>query len=193
MKGVRITGGSLRGRLVQLERDPKARYTSAKVRAAIFDIAGPAEGLRFLDLFAGVGSVSAEALSRGACSVTAVEADRDRYAVLASNMARLGLANHATLLNADVRSAIPFLHRSGYTYDMIFMDPPYESHIMDSTMALLAQYALHTQQTILFVEHSQRLSPRHDSGSLLLVGVKRYGDTALSVFRSATTNARSPR
>ena len=75
MSGVRITGGRFKGRSIAITRGGPARFTSGKVREAIFDILGPVEGFCVLDLFAGTGSFTVEALSRGAASVTAVEQD----------------------------------------------------------------------------------------------------------------------
>ncbi len=73
MAGIRITGGTHKGRRIGISRDGRTRYTSAKVRQAVFNLVGDVAGLDVLDLFAGAGSFTLEALSRGAASVTAVE------------------------------------------------------------------------------------------------------------------------
>ena len=74
---VRIVGGTLRGRRLQV-LDRGVRPTSERTREAIFDILGPGsvEGVRVLDLYAGTGALGTEALSRGASSTDFVERDR---------------------------------------------------------------------------------------------------------------------
>ena len=89
--GIRITGGTHKGRRIAAAQDHRTRYTSAKVREAVFDLVGDIEGLAVLDLFAGAGSFTAEALSRAAASVTAVEKDRHTASLLRANLKSSGL------------------------------------------------------------------------------------------------------
>ena len=56
MAGIRITGGTHKGRRISISRDGRTRYTSAKVRQAVFNLVGDVGGLDVLDLFAGAGS-----------------------------------------------------------------------------------------------------------------------------------------
>ncbi|MGK2856954.1 MAG: RsmD family RNA methyltransferase, partial [Thermoanaerobaculia bacterium] len=73
MSSVRISGGTLRGRKVQLPRG-ELRPTSSRAREAYFNVIAPSiEGARFLDLFSGTGVFSLEAASRGAASIVAVD------------------------------------------------------------------------------------------------------------------------
>ena len=65
MGQLRITGGMLKGRRISLVKGGKTRYTSGKVREAVFDIIGDVAGFYVLDLFAGAGSFTVEAISRG--------------------------------------------------------------------------------------------------------------------------------
>ena len=75
---LRISGGSLRGRKLTLPNQPGLRPTPSRVRETLFNwLQGWLENQRVLDLFAGAGGLSLEALSRGAGSVDAVEQDRD--------------------------------------------------------------------------------------------------------------------
>ena len=64
MNKIRITGGNLKGKTIDVAEGKDARYTSSMVREALFNIIGNLEGKNVLDLFAGAGSFSIEALSR---------------------------------------------------------------------------------------------------------------------------------
>src|ERR1051325_981102 len=82
-RGLRIAGGSLRGRKVPVPPGD-IRPTSERARQAYFNIVGERiRGARFLDLFAGSGIFAFEAISRGAASSTAVENDRRNAAAIA--------------------------------------------------------------------------------------------------------------
>lgn len=119
-----ITGGYLKGKNIAILNNGTARYTSSKVREAVFDLIGEVKDSKVLDLFAGSGSFAIEALSRGAAFATCVEKDRGLVRALKENLGHLFLNKYCHVLNMDVRYAIPFLYKRGYTYDIIFMDPP---------------------------------------------------------------------
>ena len=83
MSTVRVTAGALRGRRVPVPQG-ETRPTSERARQAFFNIVGERiDRARFLDLFAGSGIFSFEAVSRGAESSTAVDRKADRIARLA--------------------------------------------------------------------------------------------------------------
>src|SRR5438132_3005988 len=91
MGALRVTAGTLRGRRVPVPpRD--VRPTSERARQAFFNIvAERIAGARFLDLFAGSGIFSFEALSRGAAAATAIDASRQHVAAIAKNAAIFGV------------------------------------------------------------------------------------------------------
>ncbi len=86
----RIIGGTGKGRRLRSPRGEATRPTGARVRQTLFDILAPRlPGCRFLDAFAGSGSVGLEALSRGAARVVLVEKSREQLPVLALTGERL--------------------------------------------------------------------------------------------------------
>src|SRR5919206_2751366 len=118
MSTLRVTAGALRGRRVPVP--PRAvRPTSERARQAYFNIVGERiEGARFLDLFAGSGIFSFEAVSRGAASSTAVEQNK-RYAAAIETLAGEWKAP-VSVLARDVFKALPKLGR----FDLVYADPP---------------------------------------------------------------------
>jgi 16S rRNA (guanine966-N2)-methyltransferase len=181
---LRITGGVLKGRNIAILDDGVARYTSGKVRGAIFNLLGDIEGCRILDLFAGSGSFTIEAISRGAVSVTCVEKDRRMAANLKSNLSSVSIDKDCLVLNMDVRYAVPFLYRGAHNYDIIFMDPPYEKGFIKGTMQLLKDNAVYHSDTVIVVESSKR--ERLDLTLLSQwqeITAKLYGDTVIRLFR----------
>ena len=87
---MRITGGEFGGRNLKVPKSDAIRPTQDRVREAVFNIIQfEVAGSDFLDLFAGSGAVGLEAFSRGARSVTFVEANRRHLSVLKENLTLL--------------------------------------------------------------------------------------------------------
>ena len=190
MSGIRITGGRLKGRTIAVPKAGPARFTSAKVREALFDVLGSVEGCAVLDLFAGCGSFTIEALSRDASSVTSIEKDRRTAALLKANLRSLSIDYHCLVLNMDVRYAVPMLHRQGKVFDVIFADPPYEMGYVASTFELLTKSPVCDAHTILVFEHSKREGLGHPSDGVHEVTVRKYGDSFLTVLEKRLLRSR---
>lgn len=123
---MRLTGGADKGRLLVPLRGQRVRPTSSIIREALFNILPPVEQNTFLDLFAGSGIVGLEALSRGAASATFVERSSSVASELQKNIRRLDYARRGELLNMEATAAITLLTRQGRSFDIVFLDPPYD-------------------------------------------------------------------
>jgi len=122
---MRVIAGDLKGRGLVAPRGWKVRPTSDRVREAIFSTLGErVRGARVLDLYCGTGALAIEALSRGAAG--AVLVDRDTRPAL-GNVERLGLAERAELVRADVgRWLASFVQApEAERFDLVFVDAPY--------------------------------------------------------------------
>jgi 16S rRNA (guanine966-N2)-methyltransferase len=180
---LRITGGFLKGRKITLLEKSGVRYTSSKVREAIFNILGDMKGKKVLDLFAGSGSFTIEALSRGAFSSTSVEIDRAR--ILAENLTSLDLNNYCHVLSMDVIYAVPVLSKKAFSYDVIFMDPPYERGYVGETMELLKTYKIYDASTLVVIEHSKRERPAlSGTDEWHQITSKGYSDTVITILQA---------
>jgi 16S rRNA (guanine966-N2)-methyltransferase len=119
---VRIIGGKWRSRLLRFPPAADLRPTPDRVRETLFNWLGQdLSELTTLDLFAGSGALSFEALSRGAALAVAVDAGEPAVAALRDNAAVLG----ATGLEAHRADALAFLRRETRGFDLIFLDPPF--------------------------------------------------------------------
>jgi len=121
---MRVVGGELGGQKLVAPRGWKVRPTSDRAREAIFSVLGErVQGARVLDLYCGTGALAIEALSRGAAS--AVLVDRDTRAAF-GNVERLGLAERAELVRADVSRWLSGAGADGgRRFDLVFVDAPY--------------------------------------------------------------------
>ena len=124
---LRIMGGEYRSRILDCpEGTDVTRPMTSRVKESIFNLLrGWFEGAHVLDLFAGVGTMGLEAVSRGAASVVLLERDRDVYAALQRNITRLKCGDRAVALQGDALGPLP-LERAPKPVTLAFLDPPYE-------------------------------------------------------------------
>jgi 16S rRNA (guanine966-N2)-methyltransferase len=121
---VRIIGGRHRGRIVRFPAVPGLRPTPDRVRETLFNWLGQdLGGWRSLDLYAGSGALSLEALSRGATLAVAV----DRNPALIRAVEATAAAFGAEGLEGHAASATEFLAVETRTFDVVFLDPPFDT------------------------------------------------------------------
>jgi 16S rRNA (guanine966-N2)-methyltransferase len=125
---MRITSGIFRGRKLRVPAK-HVRPTQDRVREALFSsLQARVPGCRFLDLFAGTGSVGLEAISRGAAQVTSVEGQRSTFELMGTNSRELTgpaqLTEAHQMVPRDVRAFLDAKNR-GEPFDIVFADPPY--------------------------------------------------------------------
>jgi 16S rRNA (guanine966-N2)-methyltransferase len=183
---MRVIGGSARGRRLKVPKGQPVRPTGAKVKESLFNILPhDLSGVKFLELFAGTGNVTVEALSRGATEAILVDSSVESGKVIRENLRRLRLTDRTKVWITPVARAVRLLGRRGETFDMIFLDPPYEYRWVGATLKIIAQGGLLRPAGVLIAEHSIRetLEPRY--ASLLLTDQRRYGATLLSFFKVA--------
>ncbi|HYV64931.1 MAG TPA: 16S rRNA (guanine(966)-N(2))-methyltransferase RsmD [Myxococcales bacterium] len=178
---MRIVGGDLRGRTLRAVPGRSTRPTADRVRQSLFDLLGQrCDGLRVLDLYAGTGALSLEALSRGASHATLVEQDERAAQVIRRNASELGCEARSTLVRDEVARALPRL--SG-RFDLVFSDPPYAMRAAQETLEALARLGLVAPQGRVVLERDRREPSPSAPDGFELVAERRYGDTAVLVVR----------
>ena len=101
--GIRIIGGTLGGRRLRYQGDPRTRPMKDRLRESVFNLIGPAvRGKHALDLFAGTGALGIEALSRGEPRATLIEQHRPTAAMIRQNLVELGVAEQAEVVAGNV-------------------------------------------------------------------------------------------
>ncbi len=181
---MRVISGKIKGRRVKAPRSGFVRPTADRVKEALFNILPhDLSGFKVLDLFAGTGSLSIEALSRGAKESLLVDASRQSAKTIRDNLAALGLSGVSQVWVAPVFRSLRLLAEKGETFDAIFLDPPYEKGWVGQTLKVIAEKGLLRAGGVLVAEHSVREKVDERYGSLILQDQRRYGSTLLSFFR----------
>ena len=126
---MRVITGSARGRKLKTPENYDIRPTTDNVKESVFNIIQfDIEGRRVLDLFAGTGQLGIECLSRGAASAVFVDQSREAVKIVKDNLKACGLSG--TVVQSD---ALSFLRTCG-KFDIIFVDPPYDSDLYESVL-----------------------------------------------------------
>jgi len=179
---MRVIGGRLGGRRLKAPTGSVTRPTSDRVREALFAMLSELEGTNVLDLFAGVGALGIEALSRGAASAVFIERDAGAVRVLKGNLAALGIEPAvAEVRRVDVLRALRSARAREETYDLVFIDPPY-GQAREWGPRLWAVLPSLLRPAARIVVESDRRAPLELQADV--ERERRYGDTSIRIHRN---------
>lgn len=149
---MRIIAGSARSLPLKTVEGMDTRPTTDRIKETLFNILQQeVSGSYFLDLFAGSGQIGLEALSRGANYCVFVENGKKAAKCIEENIAFTKFTKESQLMVADARSAIAMLEGK-YTFDIIFMDPPYRMGLEAEVLRALSYSSILKPDTIIVVE-----------------------------------------
>lgn len=147
---MRVISGSAGGRRLKELSGMETRPTTDKVKESLFNIIQfEIEGRRALDLFAGTGQLGIEALSRGAAHCTFVDRRREAAGLVRENLRHTGLEDRARVIQGD---SLAFLEACGEKFDLIFLDPPYRTDLLDRALALAGKIDILSEYGIIICE-----------------------------------------
>jgi 16S rRNA (guanine966-N2)-methyltransferase len=180
---MRVIAGRLGGRRLKAPPGRRTRPTSERVREALFSMLDGVEGASVLDLFAGTGALGIEALSRGARAAVFVERDAATARVLGANLQALAIAPQAAQVRrADVLEALRSASGRKETYDLVFIDPPYDqARGWGPRLSALLPALLGPDARV--VVESDRRAQLQLSEDLTVLRSRRYGDTLITIHR----------
>jgi len=176
---MRVITGSARGRRLKELEGMETRPTTDKVKESLFSIIQfDIEGRRVLDLFAGTGQLGIEALSRGAAECVFVDRRQDAVELIRENVKLCGLEDAARIKKGD---ALAYL-KSGEKFDLIFLDPPYATDLLDQALEQIARFDICRGHGIIVAESpaDHTLPPVEPPYSLYRE--YRYGKIKLTVY-----------
>ena len=183
----RIIAGRAKGRRLAAPRGSATRPTASRVKQTLFDILAPClPGCRFLDLCAGSGAAGLEALSRGAAEVVLVERDARVAALVRVNAAALSAgAGRVEVRRSDCLRALRDLAGEGRRFDLVFLDPPYDSELYEEALEALGALDLLEASGQAVAEHFHKRPLPETIGALVHHRSVRVGDHRLSFYRRA--------
>lgn len=153
---VRIIGGDWRGRKLPVLNAQGLRPTADRIRETLFNwLANELPGARCLDLFAGSASLSFEALSRGAAHVTAVDHHAMAVQLMINAAEALGTDNLCAVHSSAEQWLQGYMKRqSKAQFDIIFLDPPFQAHLLEKTAIALEQSKCLAPNALIYIEQA---------------------------------------
>ena len=163
---MRVIAGKARSLPLRTVPGLHTRPTTDRIKETLFNMLNPElSDARFLDLFAGSGSIGIEALSRGASEAVFVDDSVACCDVIRQNLLFTHLDGNARVFRCDVLNAIGRLEAEKEPFDVIFMDPPYASSGVELVLKRLENCCLAGPDTLIIFEETVQFPSEKIVGS----------------------------
>lgn len=177
---MRVITGTARGMTLKTLEGETTRPTSEKVKEAVFSaIQFETEGRRVLDLFAGSGQMGIEALSRGAESAVFVDSDKNAVRIIKENTEKTKFTENSQIIQMD---ALAFLNMNVRIFDIVFLDPPYASGLLEKALSGVAPFIAEGGMAICEHPYSSEL-PEEINGLSKYRSYKYGKKIAVTIYR----------
>lgn len=176
---MRIIAGSRKGHKLMEFDGMKVRPTTDRVKESMFNlIQDYIAGGTILDLFAGTGALTFEALSRGACRAVCTDIDINSINIIRKNADALNFAN-LEIVNKDAQS---YIKSSAEKFSVIFLDPPYNKGFIKPVVEDILKYSLLDDNGIIVLE-SDSVDEHDEISGLEIIKQRKYGRTYITVYQ----------
>lgn len=182
---LRIIGGEWRGRKIAFPQHPDLRPTGDRVRETLFNWLAPQlAGARCLDLFAGSGILGIEALSRGAAHCDFFDNRPETARNISQQLANLGADSRASVQCSD---ALALLAQGAAPWDIIFIDPPFDSALGEPSLRALALHGSLHQTSWVYLETRRSQPAGVPEEKYAVFREKTAGDVRFQLLQLHTT------
>ena len=180
---MRIIAGTARSLPLKTIEGLETRPTTDKIKETLFNmLQNDVPGCYFLDLFAGSGQIGLEAISRGALYAVFIENNRKAAKCIEDNIAFTKFTKESRLLTTDVISGISSLEGK-YTFDIIFMDPPYcQVDEIYQLLEMISEKEILAVHGKLVIETEKSVIMPLVKNKLTCYKSKKYGITTISYY-----------
>lgn len=176
---MRIISGCRKGHKLKAPEGLDTRPTTDRVKESIFNLIQFCRPEAVLDLFAGSGALGIEALSRGAERAVLIDSDRKAIALIQENLKDARLDTFATVRMTD---ALSYLDTCGQTFDLIFLDPPYNKGWISPVLEKIAKRGILRPEGVIVCETEAGGEPMPETEYNLRKSVK-YGKTIITILQ----------
>lgn len=176
---MRIISGMRRGhKLLEFAGDD-VRPTTDRVKESIFNIIQNfVPGAVCLDMFAGSGALSLEAVSRGAARAVCIDNDKNSVDIINKNVESLRFSEYCTI---KCMSCFSYADETNEKFDIIFLDPPYNKGFIEPVMSSICRYHLLSQAGIIMLE-SDNTDFFGDADGFKILKQRKYGRTYITIY-----------
>jgi 16S rRNA (guanine966-N2)-methyltransferase len=183
---MRVIAGEVKGKTLKAVPGKGTRPVADRVKESLFNILRwRVPGCRFLDLFAGTGSVGIEALSQGAAEAVFVEKAPKAVRVLRENLRITGMAHRARVIQEDVFRFVVLAKQqvaSTDRFDVIYVAPPQYEELWAKTLLALEDHPLLAQDGVIVAQIFPKEYRALPLKKYVLVDQRTYGSTMLCFY-----------
>lgn len=183
---MRIISGKYKGKKIEGYDIEGTRPTQDRIKESLFGIIqNDVRDAKVLDLFAGSGNLGIEALSNGAESAYFVDINNKCIECLNKNLN--GINEPTKVINLDYKKALEYFKENKISFDIIFLDPPYNLECLDYILDKITQYKLLDSDGIVICEYEFN-NFKNNYSNLELEKEKKYGYKNIKIYRKEETN-----
>lgn len=179
---MQVITGKFRGRKLKGVPTSQTRPTLGRVKESIFDMLNEhIEGSMVLDLFAGSGALGIECISRGAKNVVFVDNQKESLQTIRQNLKND--LSQAKLIKADFVDALYMISKLNIEFDLVLLDPPFESDYLEKSLYLLHKYSLLAPDATVMCEMGSKKVLQNYPQKYIIEKNKNYGTISVSIMR----------
>ena len=185
---MRIIGGKYKGLKLLPPDSTKIRPTSDRLKESLFSIITSnkyninIDNCSVLDICSGTGSLGIESFSRGANAVYFVDKDHKSINLIYKNISKLNIdiefENKIKIIKDEATKALKNINE---VFQIVLIDPPYNSNITEKCLFKLKKLNLINRDTYIFIESSKTEVFNYDGYEIL--DTKIYGNSKLTILR----------
>lgn len=175
---MRIISGRLKGRTLRIDAKLPVRPSTDFARTGLFNILNNRfywEDIKFLDLFAGTGSIGLEAYSRGCDQVMMIDKEGKCIQYIEEHLKRFGVQG-IRVHKSDVKF---FCNQLPGSFDVVFADPPYDSEFLAEIPDWIFNSQMLNPNGLFVLEHPERMD---FSEHPYFEETRKYGSVRFSFF-----------
>ena len=178
---MKIISGKYKGRNLLGHDLEGTRPTMDRVKESLFAmIQDYLEDSIVLDLFSGSGNLGIEALSNNAKESYLVDNNRKAVKIINQNIDNIGIKN-VKVINMDYKKALDYFNKNNIKFNIIFLDPPYDTDYIEQSIELIDKYNLLDNEGIIVCE-SNNINRMIYPKEYKVVKSKKYGDKYIEII-----------
>ena len=179
---MKIISGKYKGRNLDGFDIEGTRPTMDRVKESLFGtIQNYIDESIVLDLFSGSGNLGIEALSEGAKYAYLVDYNHKAIKIINKNISTIGITD-VEVLNMDYKKALIYFNDKKIKFDLIFLDPPYNTNYIEESLKLISEYKLLNDEGLIVCE-SDRLDRVIYPDMYKAIKDKKYGDKYIVLLK----------
>ena len=185
---MRVIGGKFKGLKLIPPNDLGIRPTSDRLKEALFSILDSKKyninihNSSVIDICSGTGALGIEALSRGAKEVCFIDKDIKSIRIIQKNTSKLNINHEDKIFIKIIKDEVTkALQKIDSIYDIVLIDPPYNTNIINETLQDLKNYNLIKTHSYIFAESSN--AEIFDFNGYEILDTKKYGKSKLTILK----------